>query len=861
MSTRTPQQPRARHRLGVALVAAGLAALLVPATGAQAVSPRAAAATDPGAYRATRTLTRTMDVGGTTKVVDTRTVTVSVDQTRELRGRQRIHVRWSGAHPSGGRAVNPFGESGMAQEYPVVLLQCRGLDDPALPAAKQISPETCWTATRQQRTQSATEDQAVWRHDAYATEADRGAKSGVDPYPAADCQDVDFLSTHITPFVAASGKRYLSCTSDTMPPEAAVGAAYPPSEQAAFSDSDGNGTAAFEVRSDVENESLGCNTATPCSLVVVPIMGISCIDADPLCTKYGRFAPGSSNFAGDGVDAAVSPLYWWSASNWRNRFAVPLRFGLPPDACTVLDSRAPTAFYGSELMSQAALQWAPAYCLRKDRFKFQHNRMSDPAAFTLMENGGAPAAFVSSRHPVEGTDPVAYAPTAVTGLAISYVIDRPDNAGPYTRLRLNARLIAKLLTQSYPASALGAQHPGMGKNPLSLNVDPEFVRLNPGIDTRSREAAATLLSLSQSSDVITTLTSYLAHDKDAAAFVAGRPDPWGMTVNPSYRGIHLPRAEWPMLDTFKPSSEQECLKQNPAVYLSQVAAPVSYLRTIAEAVLDAWPNVQTRCDRPTPTDPFKLGRVDRQGMGTRFMLGLTSLGDAARFGLDTAALETTPGHFVGPTTSSLGAALRHARPTGALQPFRLDADALAGDAGAYPGTMVVYTAARTHGLDRAEATKVAQFVRIATTEGQRPGVGNGELPRGFLPLVRSGATGPLARAAQKAGDAVAAQRGASPGSTPTRSPLPPGGPAPAGAGTATSPASSVPAPAPSASGKGAPVVSADAAPVAAVPTVATTSAVAGALLPTVIFLLLTGLVASAFSATALRRHQGPGQRP
>ncbi len=746
-----------RARTGALLAVAGL---LVASAGPMgwAAGPAVAAERQDAGFSTTKTVTRTQLVAGVSQVLDSRDVAVSVDKTVELWGRERIHVHWAGAHPSGGRAANPFGESGMAQEYPVVLLQCRGLDDASLPAEQEMSRETCWTSTRQQRTQSATESAAVWRHDEYATEADRAQKAGVSPHPdATTCQDVPFLSTHITPFRAADGTVFPACTTETMPPEAAVGASYPPSEMAAFTDVDGSGDASFEVRTDIENESLGCNQATDCTLVVIPIMGISCLDADALCTGTGRFPPGSSNFANEGVDDAVSPLYWWAESNWRNRISVPLKFGLSPDACDVLDDRAPTAFFGSELMSQAALQWSPSYCLRKDRFKFQLNRMSDMAAFALMDNGQAPAAMVSSAHKVEGADPVAYAPTAVTGFAVSYAIDRPDNAGEYGQLRLTPRLLAKLLTQSYPASSLGAQHPGMSKNPLSLNLDPEFQQLNTGLDTISREAAATVLSLSQSSDVVETLTEYIAHDAKASAFVAGKPDQWGMVVNPSYRGTTLPVAEWPLKDTFVPASELECQKQNPAVYLSQVAAPVSYLRTIAEAVLDAWPNVQTRCDRPTPSDPFKLGRIDRQGIGSRFMLGVTSLGDAARFGLRTAALQSSASHFVGPDDASLLAAVAHAEPTAAGQPFRLEQSVLAKDRAAYPGTMIVYTAAHTSGLAKADATKVAQFMRVSSTEGQDRGPGNGQLPEGFLPLRDGGATKPLYEAARRVATAVAAQ--------------------------------------------------------------------------------------------------------
>lgn len=754
-------------------------------------SPVTAASGD-GAFSATKTVTREFrDAAGDDTVVDERKVTVKVDQTKNLRGRERIKVSWSGARPSAGRASNPYGENGLAQEYPFVIMQCRGLDDPKLPAAKQVKPETCFTSTRQQRSRATDELFAVWRHDLYASDADRGAKSGLDPIPA-ECKDNATDSTHITPFISATGKVYPSCTGETMPPEAAVGASFPPAEVAAFTGKDGKGEVSYEVRSAVENESLGCSDKTPCSLVAIPIMGLSCIDSDHECRRTGRFPAGSSNFANDGVDASVSPSYWWSASNWRNRITVPLSFALPPDACDVLDKRAPVDFYGSELMSQASLQWAPAYCLRKDRFKFQHTTVGDEPAFTLLEQGEVAAAFVSGTRQQATTEKVGYAPTALTGFAISYVIDKPNNAGEQVDLKLNARLIAKLLTQSYPGSSLGQQRPGVEKNPLSLNIDPEFQALNPGLDSISREAAATVLSLSESSDVIKTLTAYLDADPEAKAFISGKPDPWGMVVNPSYKKIKLPVSDFPLLDNFEPTSEQQCRIENPAPYFSQLAAPVTALRKIAEAVLDAWPNVQTKCERPNPAEPFKTGRVDRQGIGSRFMLGVVSLGDAARFGLRTASLQTqssvsptqrygsTEGRtFVAPTGKSLSAAADVAQAGKPTAAFKLTMAELRKTPQAYPGTMVVYTTAKLVGLPKPDAKTVASFVRIATTEGQEQGSGNGQLPGGFVPITSKGATSALYKRAQQVADLIEAQKG-------------PVAAAPAVTGTTDAPGASVP---------------------------------------------------------------------
>ncbi|MBF6842168.1 hypothetical protein HN289_21240, partial [Acinetobacter baumannii] len=136
---------------------------------------------------------------------------------------------------------------------------------------------------------------------------------------------------------------------------------------------------------------------------------------------------------------------------------------------------------------------------------------------------------------------------------------------------------------------------------------------------------------------------YIAADKSAMEWVDGKADQWGMRVNPKYKKIELPIPLWPLLDDFVAPSAQECYLQNPAPYFTQVAAPVTSLRKIAEAVLDAWPNVQTKCDRAVATDPWKIGRIDRQGVGSRMMLGIVSTGDARRFGLHEASLETTSG--------------------------------------------------------------------------------------------------------------------------------------------------------------------------------------------------------------------------
>src|SRR5262249_6364026 len=154
-----------------------------------------------------------------------------------------------------------------------------------------------------------------------------------------------------------------------------------------------------------------------------------------------------------------------------------------------------------------------------------------------------PAALISRPPDAGWTTPTVNAPVGVTGFAVSYAVDGADKH-QYPTLKLNPRLLAKLLSESYWAlpnlgtdfaklPASDAYH-AMATTPEDLSVDPEFQALNPGIGTSNQfAAAATVLVLAGNSDVIHALTGYLNADPEARAFLDGRPDPWGMVVNPA----------------------------------------------------------------------------------------------------------------------------------------------------------------------------------------------------------------------------------------------------------------------------------------------------------------------------------------
>ncbi len=116
------------------------------------------------AFSATKTVSRDKLQGGVSTVMDKRTVTVSVDTTANLRSRQEIEVSWTGAHPTGGIVSDQNSSDAQHEEYPMVIMECRG-------TASTVSPSTCWTQSWSERVQISSVSASAfppWRVDRYA---------------------------------------------------------------------------------------------------------------------------------------------------------------------------------------------------------------------------------------------------------------------------------------------------------------------------------------------------------------------------------------------------------------------------------------------------------------------------------------------------------------------------------------------------------------------------------------------------------------------------------------------------------------------------------------------------------------------
>ena len=175
---------------------------------------------------------------------------------------------------------------------------------PLCPAKQQLRPETCWTArSPSARRSPARSPSATWSHDRLATPPTRSGCPGSPPSrrprsaPTADqapyftqAHPVRGRQRHRLPGVrrrhhAARGGRRRGLPAGR--------------DRRLHRRRRHRARSQFEVRCDVENESLGCTDKVTCSIVVIPINGLSCdrpaepaTIADDACRKGGQFAPG-----------------------------------------------------------------------------------------------------------------------------------------------------------------------------------------------------------------------------------------------------------------------------------------------------------------------------------------------------------------------------------------------------------------------------------------------------------------------------------------------------------------------------------------------------------------------------------------
>lgn len=568
----------------------------------------------------------------------------------------------------------------------------------------------------------------------------------------------------------------------------------------------GTGSTQFEVETSVQSSFLTCNQANPCSLVVLPQWGgddgstdgLSNYPADP--TDQLAFTDYcTTHYIDEGLPFGAyygTMLEVGDACSWADRFVIPLDFAPVPASFCSGDNDQFTA-EGAPELEQAMEQWEPAWCKSPSgAVQFDYNSgVNEYQARSDFLGGGA--ALTAEADVALVTDPASaqaaagstrqytYAPIVNTGIAIAYYIDNVTTGQPITGIKLDARLLAKLLTNSYSydlgntctlgsatlcasptgnASAVGIPgcyegqtqetatcDPAVYGNPANIFDDPEFQQLNPGIDWSTAVAGGNgyndsdtePLVIAGNSDMTYELTRWIESDPDAAAFLKGEPDPWGMHVNTYYKTQAYPVSEFEELDPgftepawtsgsnsvvqtmqalWNPITGQDNVDENMLGWTS------SGLSQSATCLLDGEP--APAC---LPTTTNLQSHMPPQGVGARTLFAVVDTADAGAFQFPTAELVNSAGNAVGPTVDGMSAAL------GSMQtnPDKVTQYQNFQDTSpnAYPLTEVEYAMVPTCGEPAAKAQAISEFLSNVT-KAQTYGTDSGELPEfgGYLAL-------------------------------------------------------------------------------------------------------------------------------
>jgi len=532
---------------------------------------------------------------------------------------------------------------------------------------------------------------------------------------------------------------------------------------------DGTGEEFFEVQTGQQASGLGCGvpkddgSPRDCWLVVVPRddKEVNGLDVDDL----------------PGARLETSPL---STSNFANAISFRLDFDRVGVTCPI--GSAERRVIGNEEVAEAVSLWQPALCdVTGSIFGYsqigddtaRNQALTDDPWLSLVNRPLAPALNIDNRL-------LTYAPVAVSGIGIGVVIERTPKDGPRNEetntgstdaekakrgtrvldLKLNARLVAKLLTQSYTAAVTGSTKQVTG-NPRWLAEDDEFLKLNP--EFNQLQYIGNLYSITNPlglTDANRAVWEWIKSDPDARAFIAGRKDPWGTHVNTFYKGMDLDRMDFPRADpdcvTFSNGQAPLCALDHLAYANDFHAAARGAIRgqTLQN---DTW---------DSSASPPRYKANPAQAPGERAVLALVDTATAARFKLTMASLKNASGAYVKPTNAGLSAALG-AMKDGPVAGV-LESNPGARTAGAYPLTEVTYALTAPRQLDADKAKDYAGFIRYVAGAGQVPGIAPGQLPEGYLPLPAN-----LKKQANSVAALVAKQGGPAPSTDPGDGPAGP----------------------------------------------------------------------------------------
>ncbi len=562
---------------------------------------------------------------------------------------------------------------------------------------------------------------------------------------------------------------------------------------------DGSGTFDFEAQSSVRAPHLGCGTAAipRCWLVVVPRgthfggNGTECSGILDSANDYEPYKLHRPNSVQGG--SPINDL----CDYWDNRIVIPLEFAPTGASCAI--GSAETRVVGSELMVGAMSSWQPALCQSlKTTFSFATNTDSVARA-RLIDNAASAPRIAYTGFPVSAGEltesertllaktTLSYAPVGISGVVVAFLAENSN--GRVEELVLSPRLMAKLLTQSYPFltpqsqgfPATNAAHLGaVNRTYTFFSRDPEFRALNPNFADYPYNPALILPGPS-GADAIRQVWRWIFADDKAVAFLNGVPDDLnavgdklGMTVNPYYlpkgnagasvpwyldsTGLYLETPVTKLVGLTNLDGSPKVLSQLPLDTFprdDETVAPLKLtgersrfdslqLSPFAESFLSA-ARLAFRADPRSKNvwNPNTINSVGELGdwvsggaqlPGQKFMLAITDSVQADRWGLSTASLRGADSTVaVDFSTETMETALTALEGTSLATVKQVNPAAIPADG--YPLTIVTYAGVNLTTATAAERTTIANMLTQVTTSGQVPGTEIGQLPAGYLPLT------------------------------------------------------------------------------------------------------------------------------
>jgi hypothetical protein len=266
-----------------------------------------------------------------------------------------------------------------------------------------------------------------------------------------------------------------------------------------------------------------------------------------------------------------------------------------------------------------------------------------------------------------------------------------------------------------------------------LVVDPEFIGLNPDFAAfkTTIEPAGLMVSLG-GSDANSLVWNWLRNDPNAKSFLAGEPDPWGMVLNKFYLSLDLendleiesfPKAD---LSTYRPN------QFTPESGFSTLDMRPYTIDMIDAALAARRGDSRSKTVWDTNRLPPAFVSSGTQNAGQRFMIAITDLPAAKRFGLGVAKLVTSDGEVTSADDSSLNTASMQ-MPVDKFTGMKFnDGKSLSGTA--YPWTMLTYAAVNVCTQTSEALRNYSDMLEYATGPGQISGESQGMLPFGYVPL-------------------------------------------------------------------------------------------------------------------------------